>query len=938
MEQTPGPAVRFRPLARGDAGALLQALGAAAPARFAGASVVLARVAELPFYRRHRLIDLRLAGADGIERAFLLQAGDGLLWLDGRASSIHLANDREQLSLADAHLLDYVRFFLFFVRGEEQAFTLIESPDPLPPDARDAFRPLELKPPGEDGRPLVVATIGYGGGVFRSTFALSRSGEIEMVEDENVVVSGITAAALPTLPDLPPSPFPAIAALAATRQAAPPAPESPTPALDATDSGGDRRVTGSVVSVLLAEAAAAKIGHRLLQRFNTTVGAPGTLGPLARFVREFTPIILIEADIPFVEEVVAELLDPAKTVFSSSLTERANAAGSDDACCAVDTRSAQTRLYLLSFHAYRRLWDAEWTAHRLAIGGATVLVGCQRRDDVPEPLRRVADLVLALPRMDARLFTDIFQQVFGTPPPAGWDADGSQWCRFLLHSDFHAPARLRLGAAEAVAYLRERSGERLSRVSADHGPSLAELHGLGEARQVAEDLIADIQAAHTGALPWTAVDRGLLLVGPPGTGKTTLARAISRACGVKFIVASATEWQAHGSLDAHLRAIRQTFAEARRYSPTILFIDEIDSLGSRELLSGPNAQYQSEVINGVLEQMQGLDPEEPVIVIGATNYEERVDPALRRAGRLDQVLRLPRPSVAALERIFEHHLAEYRRSGALADDVDSGALATLAFGLTGADVEFFVRGAARRARKARRPIGQADLVAEVTGRSRHADGAQRLSPAEMHRVAVHEAGHALCALLGETDRRVPAFVSIVPRANGTLGFVATAPAEGAIATRRAMAERLRMILGGRAAESLVFGEEDLSLGSGGGRGSDLEVATRIATSLVCQAGFGADGALHWSEGPTAAQLRQVEGLLRSAYEDALRLLRRQRDALDRITAALVHEQEIDGAAVEALLASPAPETPRARRTEGTRSGAAGRRALAAGPARGRVKE
>jgi ATP-dependent Zn protease len=432
------------------------------------------------------------------------------------------------------------------------------------------------------------------------------------------------------------------------------------------------------------------------------------------------------------------------------------------------------------------------------------------------------------------------------------------------------------------------------------------------------------------------VDRGLLLVGPPGTGKTTLARAISRACGIKFVVASATEWQAHGSLDAHLRAIRQTFAEARRYAPAILFLDEIDSLGSRERLSGPNAQYQTEVINGVLEQMQGLDPGEPVIVIGATNYEEHVDPALRRAGRLDQVVRLPRPSVAALAQIFEHHLAEHRRAGAVANDVDSATLAALAFGLTGADVEFFVRGAARRARKERRPMAQADLVAEVTGRSRHPDGAHRLTPAEMRRVAVHEAGHALCALLADFARQVPAFVSIVPRANGTLGFVATAPAEGAVATRREMLERLRTILAGRAAEALVFGEDDLSLGSGGGRGSDLEVATRLATGLVCQAGLGADGSLHWSDTPAPAQQRQVEGLLRSAYEDAQRLLRRNREALERIAGALEREQELDGAAVEALLGSPAPQ-PRqpSRRAGATRQEACGRRVAGAGPARGR---
>jgi hypothetical protein len=924
MEQTPGPAIRFAPVALAEAKRLLAALRTAAPGRFETASVVLAKRARLPFYSRHRLVDLRLADAPGVGRAFLLEADDGLLWLDGRAESIHVANEREQLALADDQLLDYVRFFLFFVRGGDGAFTLLESAEALPATGADAaaFQPFAVLPAGDDGRPRVGATIGYGGAVFRSTFALDRDGGIEMVEDENVVVAGATVAPLPVLPDLPPSPLGSPAAVIASP---PESSSAEAGAPEQAEAATDRRVTGAVVAVLLAEAAIAKIGHRLLQRFNTSAGAAGALGPLTRFVHEFTPIILIEAGIPFVEEVAADLLDPSGAVFTYAVTERATALSGDDACCTIDTRSAQTRLFLLSFHAYRRLWDVEWTAHRLALGSSTVLVGCERRADVPDPLRRVADLVLTLPRIDERLFAAIFQQVFGAPPPAGWERDGSEWCRFLLHSDFHAPARLRLAPADALAYLRERCETRLSQVSADCGPSLEQLHGLGEARQLAEDLIADIAAARAGSLPWSAVDRGLLLVGPPGTGKTTLARAISRACGIKFIVASATEWQAHGSLDSHLRAIRQTFAEARRYAPTILFLDEIDSLGSRERLSGPNAQYQTEVINGVLEQMQGLDPQEPVIVIGATNYEDRVDPALRRAGRLDQVVQLSRPNVAALVQIFEHHLAAHRASQSLDADVDTTALATLAFGLTGADVEFFVRGAARRARKARRQIQQADLVAEVTGRPRHPGGAQRLTPQEMRRVAIHEAGHALCALLGDFDRRVPAFVSIVPRANGSLGFVATAPSESTIATRRELAERLRMILGGRAAEALVFGEDDLSLGSGGGRGSDLEVATRIATHLVCQAGLGADGALHWADQPSPSQQRQVEGLLRSAYDDALRLLRRNRDALERIARALEREQELDGAAIESLLAARvAPTRKESRRPAGARHPATAR--------------
>ena len=435
---------------------------------------------------------------------------------------------------------------------------------------------------------------------------------------------------------------------------------------------------------------------------------------------------------------------------------------------------------------------------------------------MPEPLRRVADLVLTLPRIDARLFVEVFQKVLGAPPPVAWDKDGADWTRYLLHTDFHAPLRLKLAPTEAIAYLRERCKARLAQVSAGTSPRLEELHGLGEARQVAEDLIADIAAARAGKIAWSAVDRGVLLVGSPGTGKTTLARAIARACEVKFIHASAAQWQSTGALDVHLRAIRESFAEARRYAPAILFLDEIDSIGNREQLSGSNAVYQTEVIIAVLEQLQGIDPEEPVMVIAATNYVEKVDPALRRAGRLDQVVTIPLPNVAGLEQIFTYHLKPYRQAKEVGRDVDTKLLAQLAFGLTGADVEFFVRGAARRARKARRGMTQADLVAEITRRPRRPDSVVRLTPEEMRRVAAHEAGHALIGLLSPRAAHEITFVSIVPRTNGSLGFTATVPPEGAVMTRREVLERLQMVLAGRAAEELVYGKDDVGLGAGGG--------------------------------------------------------------------------------------------------------------------------
>jgi len=932
VERTLGPNIAWTPCEPPVVGEILGNLKARAPQSFAGVAVLEARQAWLPFYADHFLVDATLRGVAGVERALLLHGRDRVFWLDGQAAPIHAVNALESLELTEATVLDYVRYFLVAMRGEQGAFVLIESPDeitaepaaaalPDEPGAqalanlRALWLPLRLDDRTADGRFRVQATIAYADGLFASTFAVKPDGEIEMVDDRPLaLLDGFEVPASPELSRLPEDPEPPkVAARPTLEEALGMAKARAAEAVRAALAKGDLPVTQAFVSILLGEAIRASLGHRLLQRFNTQSDAAGPIGQLTRFVKEFAPIIVIEAEIPFVEDIVVGLLDPGREAFPTARTHHAAAVSGDDSRCWVDVRETETRLHLISFHAYRTLWDAEWTAHQLAIGEAPVIIGCARRADVPEALRRVTDLFLTLPRIDERLFVEIFRQVIGVPPPRRWRAGGSDWVRYLLHTDFHAPLRFKLDAAEAVDYLRDRCQARLAQVSAAESVALKDLHGLGEARQVAEDLIADIGAARAGRIPWAAVDRGLLLVGAPGTGKTTLARAIARACDVKFIHASATQWQSTGALDQHLRAIRETFSEARRYAPAILFLDEIDSIGNRELFSGSNGVYQTDVVNAVLEQIQGMDAGEPVIVIGATNFLEKVDPALRRAGRLDQVINVPRPNVAGLEQIFAYYLAPHRKAKNLERDVRVLPLAQLAFGLTGADVEFFVRGAARRARKAGHRIAQSDLVAEVTRRPRRPDSVVRLTPDDMRRVAVHETGHALAALMSSVGAPELAFVSIIPRMDGSLGFTASVPPEGAVMTRTEVRQRLRTILAGRAAEEVVYGKADISLSSGGGQGSDLAVATRTATNVICTSGFGADGSLHWTSTPTAAQLKQVDALLRSAYRAAVELLRANRPVLDRIAAALVEHQELDGAAVRALLQGPPAQSGRSAR-------------------------
>ena len=278
--------------------------------------------------------------------------------------------------------------------------------------------------------------------------------------------------------------------------------------------------------------------------------------------------------------------------------------------------------------------------------------------------------------------------------------------------------------------------------------------------------------------------------------------------------------------------------------------------------------------------------------MGATNFPHKVDPALRRAGRLDKLVYIPHPNVEALKSIYDYYLSNKALVGQKADDIDTKFLGGMSFGLTGADVETHVRGAVRRARKDQKPLNQQHLIDEITGKSRSQQNS-RLSPEEMHRVAVHESGHAMLQIL--TGHQQIAYVSIVPRENGSLGFVANMPSSQNMRTRKQYLEHLQVVLAGRAAEEIVFGKDNISGGAGGdSQSSDLAVATRLATNLVCNLGMGKTSTLIWGNTPSADQQEEIEKLLQEAYSTALAKLEAHRKSLNALSKALVEKQELMG--------------------------------------------
>src|SRR6266568_8796882 len=392
--------------------------------------------------------------------------------------------------------------------------------------------------------------------------------------------------------------------------------------------------------------------------------------------------------------------------------------------------------------------------------------------------------------------------------------------------------------------------------------------------------------------------KGLLLYGPPGTGKTLLAKAVAHESGANFYSASASSFvEMFAGLGA--ARIRKLFAEARKHAPAIVFIDELDAVGAQRSGHGFNRE-QDQTLNQLLVELDGFEGAEQVVVMGASNRIQDLDPALLRPGRFDRQMLVPPPDLAGRGAI----LAVHTRTKPLAADVDLQQIARQTAGLTGAELANIANEAAIFAgRRQAQYIAHHDFEAAL---ERVVAGLQQrriVTEKERRILAYHEGGHAVMAhLMGEA--MAVQKVTIVARGEA-LGYAFYLPEEDRyLHTKEELIDRMTVALAGRAAEEVVFGRVT------NGAANDLEKVTDIARSMVFEWGM-ADSvssrtlrADNYALSEQTKSLRDSEQarLTDSAYTETLRLVQKHRGSLDRLASALLEKETLVREEVVELLA------------------------------------
>jgi cell division protease FtsH len=389
---------------------------------------------------------------------------------------------------------------------------------------------------------------------------------------------------------------------------------------------------------------------------------------------------------------------------------------------------------------------------------------------------------------------------------------------------------MQIGKSKAKVYIEKKTGV-----------TFLDVEGIDEAKEELVEVVEFLKNPGKYQRLGGRIPKGVLLLGPPGTGKTLLARAVAGEAGVPFFSLSGSDF-VEMFVGVGAARVRDLFAQAVQYAPSIIFIDELDALGkARGMNILTSHDEREQTLNQLLAEMDGFDPNQGVIIMAATNRPEILDPALLRPGRFDRQVLVDRPDIKGREKILRLHAKKIKLSPA----VDLGVIAAKTPGFVGADLANIVNEAALlAAREGKEAVEMTDFDEAI---ERVIAGLQKksrvMSPKEKKTVAYHESGHALVAELVPGADPVSK-ISIIPRGVAALGYTQQLPIEDRyLMTRSELMARIYVLLGGRVAEEVVFG--DVSTGAQ----NDLQRATEIARTMVTQLGMSERVGLVSLEGP-----------------------------------------------------------------------------------------
>ena len=434
------------------------------------------------------------------------------------------------------------------------------------------------------------------------------------------------------------------------------------------------------------------------------------------------------------------------------------------------------------------------------------------------------------------------------------------------------------------------------------GVTFADVAGQDEAKESLVEIIDFLHNPQKYAAIGAKLPKGALLVGPPGTGKTLLAKAVAGEASVPFFSISGSDF-VEMFVGVGASRVRDLFQQAAKVAPAIIFIDEIDAIGrTRDSKFGGNDERE-QTLNQLLAEIDGFDSSKGVVILAVTNRPEILDKALLRAGRFDRRIIVDRPNLAGRYQTLRVHTKNIK----LAEDVDLHKIAQATAGAVGADLANLVNEAALRAvRMGRKAVNQQDLLTsfELVIAGTEKKGTV-LTDTEKRIVSYHEVGHALVAALQKHSQPVSK-ITIVPHTSGALGYTMQMPEEEKfLSSKEELIVELQTMLGGRAAEQVVFGIATT------GASNDIERATELARKMVTQYGMSdklglmalstvsnpyLDGStmMNCADSTSSAADEEIHKLLMDCYADAKKLLVEHRSLLDEIAMYLLSKETITG--------------------------------------------